>query len=145
MSKSKKQEMLEDIRDYDQEIKKNEQKLKTLNEDLKEKIENTNAGETVAKLKDQLKIAQEDLIAELKRNPEVNNLMEEIGAVRQTINGIKFSLSNHLVAYFAQTQEHQVQMDDQGNSRDVILSAKLGKDEHLYQESIFNQENDNAK
>lgn len=136
-----KEDILEDIRENEKEIRAKQQKVKTLNEDLKEKIENTEAGDRVGKLKDQLKVAQEDLLAELKRNPEVNDLMEEIGAERQTISGLQFALSNNLVAYSLLTQERQVQMDEQGTARDVILTAKLGKDEHLYQESLFNQEN----
>lgn len=141
MSKTKKAEMLEDIREYEKEISAKQQRVKTLNEDLKEKVENTDAGELVGQLKDKLKIAQEDLVAELKRNPEVNNLMEEIAAERQVISGLQFSLSNHLVAYSLMTQERQVQMDEEGHARDVILTAKLGKEEKQYQESLFNPEN----
>lgn len=132
-----KQAILEDIRENEKEITAKQQKIKTLNEDLKEKVENTEAGDRVGKLKDQLKVAQEDLMSELKRNPEVNDLMEEIGAERQTISGLQFALSNNLVAYYSLTQERQVQMDEEGHARDVILTAKLGKEEKQYQESLF--------
>lgn len=132
-----KQDILNDIRENEKDIKAKEQRIKTLNEDLAEKVENTEAGERVGKLKDQLKIAQEDLVSELKRNPEVNDLMEEIGAEKEVLKGIKFALSNNLIAYFAQTNERQVQMDDEGHARDMILSAKLGKEEKQYQESLF--------
>lgn len=134
---SSKTEILEDIRENEKDIQLKEQRIKTLKEDLDEKIDNTEAGDRVGKLKDQLKIAQEDLMSELKRNSEVNDLMEEIGAEKDTLKGIKFTLSNNLVAYFAQTQERQVQMDDEGHARDLIMSAKLGKEEKHYQESIF--------
>ena len=132
-----KEAILEDIRENEKEIKTRKDGLKALTESLKEKVENTEAGERVGQLKDQLKIAQEDLVAELKRNPEVNDLMEEIGAVKEVIKGLEFALSNNLIAYFAQTNERQVQMDDQGHARDVLLSAKLGKEEKQYQESLF--------
>ena len=137
---SNKQELIQEIREMDQSIKAKEQKIKTLNEDLKEKIDNTDAGEKVGRLRDQLKIAQEELIAELKRNGEVNDLMEEIGAEKDTLKGMKMTMSDHLVAYFAQTQDRQVQMDEEGHARDVMLSAKLSKEEKQYQESLFNQE-----
>lgn len=137
---SRKAEIQEDIRERTKDIEQKESRIKTLSEDLKEKVENTEAGERVGKLKDQLKIAQEDLVSELKRNREVNDLMEEIAAEKDTLKGMKMALSDDLIAYFAQTNERQVQMDEQGHARDVILSAKLGKEEKQYQESLFNTE-----
>lgn len=142
---SKKDEILEEIREYEKDIRVKENRIKELNEDLKEKIENTEAGERVGQLKDQLKIAQEELIAELKRNGEVNDLMEEIGAEKDTLKGMKMTLSDHLVAYSLMTQERQVQMDEEGHARDVILSAKLGREEKQYQTSIFSKESENAE
>jgi hypothetical protein len=139
---STKQDMLEDIREYEHDIKAKEQRIKTLNEDLAEKVENTEAADKVGKLKDQLKIAQEDLVAELKRNPEVNDLLEEIGAEKEVLKGLKFSLSNHLVAYSLLTQERQVEMDGEGHARDVILTAKLGKEEKNYQTSLIQPQGD---
>lgn len=139
---STKEDMLRDIREYEKDKSAKEQRIKTLNEDLKEKMENTEAGERVAKLKDQLKIAQEDLVAELKRNPEVNNLMEEIGAEKEVLKGINFSLSNHLVAYSLLTQERQVEMDSQGHARDIMMTAKLGKEEKNYQTSLIAPEDE---
>lgn len=131
-------EIIKDIRLNESEIQQKKDRIKILQDDLKEEIDNTDAGQTVGRLKDQLKIAQEDLLSELKRNSSINDLMEEIAAEKEVLKGLQFALSNNLVAYFAQTQERQVQMDEHGHARDVLLSAKLGKDQHLYQESIFN-------
>lgn len=139
-----KEDILEDIRENEKEIRIKKDRVKQLKEDLTEKMENTEAGERVAKLKDQLKIAQEDLLAELKRDREINDLMEEIGAEKEVIKGLEFALSNNLVAYFAQTQERQVQMDDEGHARDLIMTAKLGKEEKQYQESLFNTEKEES-
>lgn len=140
MSKTKKDEILEDIREYEQFIRQNESKLKTLSEDLAEEMENLDEAEAVGKARDDLKMKQEALAAALKRNSKVADLMEEIAQIKDVIKGTKLSLSNHLVAYSLLTQERQVQMDEEGHARDVILTAKLGKEEKQYQESLFNQE-----
>lgn len=142
---SNKKQLMQDIREREKEISTKKDRIKVLKEDLTEKIDNTDSGERVGKLRDQLKIAQEDLVAELKRNPEVNDLMEEIAAEKDTLKGMQMALSDDLVAYFAQTQERQVQMDEQGHARDVLLSAKLGKEEKQYQESLFSTEKDKKK
>jgi methyl-accepting chemotaxis protein len=134
---TKKDDMLEDIREYEQDIKAREARIKTLKEDLTEKIDGTAAAEEVGRLKDQLKTAQENLRQTLQRNREVNDLMEEIGAEQEVLKGLKFSLSNHLVAYSLLTKERQVQMDDEGHSRDILMTAKLGKDEKNYQTSLI--------
>lgn len=141
---AKKADMLRDIREYEKDIEAKKQRLKTLNEDLREKVENTNAGAEVGDLKDKLRAAQEELISELKRNPDIANLLEEIGAEKDVLKGLQFSLSNHLVAYFTETKERQVEIDDQGHARDVILSAKLGKEEHQYQTSLLKPEGEDG-
>ena len=128
---------LENIRLYDNDIKQTEARIKDLKERLEEETQNTDEADAVAKAKDALAIAQEDLMSVLKRKPEVNDLLEEIGAEKEVLKGQKFHLSNYLVAYFAQTQNRQVQMDEQGHARDVLLTAKLSKEEHQYQTSIF--------
>ena len=136
---SRKTEIQEDIRDRTKDIEQKESRIKTLKEDLQEKIDNTEAGERVGRLRDQLKIAQEDLVSELKRDGDVNNLMEEIAAEKDVLKGMRMALSDDLIAYFAQTKERQVQMDEQGHARDVLMTAKLGKEEKQYQESIFSE------
>lgn len=127
----------ENIRTYTGDLRVAKDRLKELEKDLKEKMENTNASTKVAELEDQLAVAREDLRAELKRNPEVNDLMEEIGAQREVVRGTQFSLSNYLVAWHALTSERQVQMDEEGHARDIILTARLGSDEKHYQVSLL--------
>ena len=139
--KQKNNEVMENIRTYDREIESTKVRLKELREKLAEKIEDTMEGAKVANLKDQLAVAQEDLMSKLKSNAEVNNLMEEIATESDVLKGQNFHLSNHLVAYFAQTQQRQVQMDEEGHARDVVLSAKLGKEEHQFQTSLLNPAN----
>lgn len=136
---SSKTHLMMDIREYEKDAQHKKDRIAQLKEDLQEKIDNTDAGERVGQLKDQLKIAQEDLISELKRNPEVNNLMEEIAAEKDVLKGIMLTLSDLLVAYFAETKERQVQIDEQGHAKDVLLTAKLGKEEKKYQTSIFSE------
>lgn len=139
MNKQRLQIML-DIASNEKEIAKRKEHIAEMKEKLQEKIDNTTLGEKVGKLKDELKAAQEDLVMELKRKPEVNDLMEEIAAEKDIVKGLQMSLSDTLVAYFAETKERQVQIDEEGHAKDVIMSAKLGKDEHQYQTSIFNPE-----
>ncbi len=137
---SRKVEIQEDIRERTKDIEVKEARIKQLNEDLKEKVENTEAGERVGKLRDQLKIAQEDLVSELKRDGAVNDLMEEIGAEKDTLKGMKMALSDDLIAYFATTKERQVEMDSEGHARDIMMTAKLSKDEKNYQTSLITAE-----
>lgn len=136
---SNKTQLMMDIRSYEKDIDHKKDRIAQLKEDIEVKIENTDAGERVGKLRDQLKLAQEDLVAELKRNPEVNNLMEEIVAEKDVLKGMQMALSDHLIAYFAETKERQVQMDEQGHAKDVLITAKLSKKEHKYQTSIFSE------
>ena len=130
-----------DIRANEQEIERRKSAIEQLKIDLEEHVEDTEAGERVGKLKDELKIAQEDLAMELKRKPGVNNLMEEIAAEKEILKGLQITLSDLLVTYFSETKERQVQIADDGRAKDVVISAKLSKDEHQYQTSIFNPDN----
>ena len=135
-----KQKLIEDIRIHEEDIRQHSGALKELKEDLKELVDSIPEAIAVGRLKDQLAMAKEDMTNALKRNGEINDLMEDIAAQTEVVKSTKDQLSTLLVAYFGMTNEKQVQMDEQGHARDVILSAKLGKDEKSYQESIFNTE-----
>jgi hypothetical protein len=135
----------ENIRTYTGDLQIAKSRLKELEKDLKEKMENTNASIKVGELEDKLAAAREELRQELRRNPEINDLMEEIGAQREVVRGTQFSLSNYLVAWHAQTGERQVEMDEEGHARDIILTARLGNDEKNYQTSLLSPAEDSPE
>ena len=132
---------IEMIRVYEADVKHTEARIKDLKVRLDEEVESLAETDEVAQAKNALAVAQDKLMSALKNKKGVNDLMEEIGAEREVLKGQKFQLSNALIAYYTQTQNRQVQMDEQGHTRDVLLTAKLSKEEHQYQTSIFNQDN----
>jgi predicted nucleic acid-binding Zn-ribbon protein len=113
------------------ELAEGRQKMKTVKEQLKD----------IAEQNDEYRALQEELkevsakrqtakkLLEADKDYQVmNSEMEELKFKQKDLGEI---MSHHLVTYFTETQSTQI-TDDQGETRQVVLNAKIGKPEALF-------------
>lgn len=102
--------------------------MKTIKDQLKDVMEQN----------DEYRALQEELKELTQKRSQAKKLLEadkDYQLVNSELEELKFKykdlqeiMSHHLVTYFAQTQATQI-TDDQGETRQVIVSAKIGKPE----------------
>jgi small-conductance mechanosensitive channel len=126
------------IKTYSADIDETAKHIKTQEEMADEIRTKMTAYHEVERLEDELKTAREKLKVDLIRNSNYNDLLEEIGQSKETLKSQKSILSDHIVAYYALTQERQVQTEANGDARQLIVTGKLGKVEK-YQTSLFSK------
>jgi predicted RNase H-like nuclease (RuvC/YqgF family) len=102
-------------------------RLKTLKEELDELLEEHTAYQELVKAKEAMARAKDGLQRALMGNERYNELMEAIAAERTDIKETKYTLSAYLVEHYAQTHAHQIELDGEGQARDVVVTGKLGK------------------
>lgn len=121
-------------------IESTKRKLKTLKEQVAEILEGMDEAEAVELAADALAVAKQKLASALMGRREYNDLMENIAEYSHKLKGEKDVLSLHLVAYYKLADDGtQIEVDEMGNAREVILTGKLGA-EQKYQTSMFAKE-----
>jgi len=110
------------------ELAETRQKMKMVKEQLKD----------IAEQNDEYRALQEELKELSGKRQTAKKLLEadkDYQVMNSELEELKFKLkdlgeimSHHLVTYFAETQATQI-TDDQGETRQVIVSAKIGKPE----------------
>jgi predicted nucleic acid-binding Zn-ribbon protein len=113
------------------EIAETRQKMKDVKEQLKD----------IADQNDEYRALQDDLKEATAKRQTAKKLLEadkDYQVMNSEMEELKFKLkdlqeimSHHLVTYFSETRSTQIK-DDQGEARQVILSAKLGKPEAAF-------------
>ena len=113
------------------ELAENRQKMKTTKEQLKD----------IADQNDEFRALQDDLkeaTAKRQTAKKVLDADKDYQVMNSELEELKFKqkdlqeiMSHHLVTYFTETRTMQI-TDDQGETRQVILSAKVGKPEALF-------------
>lgn len=131
---------VETIKLYERDIESTKQQLKVVNERLQEELEDMPQYSAVKEAETALALAKEHLKNALLSNADYNNLLEEKAGLSEKMRDQKDILSNHLVFYFAETRENQIEMGEKvGDARQVIVTGKLGK-RQKYQLNLFSQE-----
>lgn len=125
------------IKAYELDIEQANEQIKTTNEMIAEELESMAEYQAVEKAQETLKAAKAALKQALLGNAEYNNLLEEKGQLQDKVKDAKEILSDYVVAYFAETKERQLQVETNGDARELIVTGKLGK-KQKYQTSIFN-------
>jgi predicted nucleic acid-binding Zn-ribbon protein len=113
------------------EIAETRGKMKTVKDQLKD----------VAEQNDEYRALQEELKEVSAKRQTAKKLLEadkDYQVVNSELEELKFKhkdlqeiMSHHLVTYFTETQNMQI-TDSDGETRQVILSAKVGKAEALF-------------
>lgn len=127
---------IQTIRLYEKDIDATKHKIDTINEQLRDELEAMQEYIAVRDAQEVLDEAKAKLKLALLDDASYNNLLEEKGQLNEKMRDMKEILSDHLVAYFAQTNERQIEISDNGDARSVIITGKLGK-RQKYQTSLL--------
>lgn len=123
------------IRTFEGDIKQFKENVKVIEEQLQEKIENTDEYTEVLDLQAKLASAQERLKLKLSSDGDYNNLLEERAAEKDSLKSATQNLSDFILGYFHETGERQIETGPH-NGRELVLSGRLGK-ERRFQTSLF--------
>jgi len=123
------------IKTFEGDIKQFKDRVKTIEEQLQEKVENTDEYTEVLDLQAKLSAAQERLKLKLSNDGDYNNLLEERAAEKDSLKSATQNLSDFILGYFHETGERQIETGPH-NGRELVLSGKLGK-EKKFQTSLF--------
>lgn len=139
MNIDQKKEALESIRLTMADIEESKRKVSAAKEMAQEKLEAMPYFDEVQTLTEKLAEAKAQLKSASMANGSYNDLLSEIADEQQKLKDLKQILSDHLVYYRDNFQEKQVEMNDDGDARELIITGKLGK-EAKYQYNLFSQE-----
>ncbi len=128
---------IESIRTVARDVDSREGRIKALRDQIKQIVESMPEWVAVDDLTQSLKEARENLRVALMNKANYNNLMEKLGNEKSDLKDDEEVLSACLVDYYAVTREHQIELNESGDAREVIVRGKLGKD-GKYQPSLFN-------
>jgi vacuolar-type H+-ATPase subunit I/STV1 len=123
------------IRSFDGDVKSFQSRIKTLNEQVQEEIENTNEYTKVAELTTDLAVARAALKRRLESNSSYVDLMSDLADEKLSLKDAQENMSDFLLAYFKQSGERQIELGPQ-NAREVVLKGKLGKAKE-FQTNLF--------
>lgn len=106
-------------------------KMKTVKDQLKDVMEQNDEYRAIAEELKEVsgkRASAKKLLEADKDYQLVNSELEELKFKYKDLQEI---MSHHLVTYFSETQSTQI-TDGEGETRQVILSAKIGKPEALF-------------
>lgn len=124
-----------DIRTYKKDVLSFKSRIKVIQADMAEIVDNTDEGTEVLKLEQQLETARANLRRRLEGNSEWAKLTEDLADERLSLRDAERILSDYLLAYFADTKEKQVELGPH-EAHEVILNGKLGKEKD-FQTNLF--------
>lgn len=136
-------DMLTKVKQLDGHIFNCNGRLKTLKEELQDLLEDHTAYQELVKAREAMARAKDGLQRALMENSRYNELTESIATERTDIKETKYTLSSYLVEYYAQTHANQVELDGEGQARDVVVTGKLGKP-GKFQTNLFSNNNEPA-
>jgi uncharacterized coiled-coil DUF342 family protein len=119
---------IEAIHNLMPEMREAQQKIKTLREAQKDVMEQNDEYKAIA---DQIKeLAGKRLEAKkaLMDDKDYQKVTADLDDYRIKLKDLQEILSHYLVSYYRETNETKV-VDDMGETRQVVLSAKIGKPE----------------
>ena len=110
------------------ELRESKEKLKNLREQLKDVMEQNDEYKQIA---EEIKALSEKRLAAkraLLDDKDYQKVSEDMDAERTKQKDLQEILSHYLVSYYQETNDTKV-TDDLGETRQVILQAKVGKPE----------------
>jgi hypothetical protein len=124
------------IKTYELDIEQTKEQVKTITEQIKDELESMPSYHAVQEAEAALADAKTRLKQELLGNADYNDMLETKGQLGDQLRDQKDILSEHIIAYYGLTQERQLQIEDDGDARELILKGSLGK-KQKYQTSLF--------
>lgn len=135
---------IDNIRELDLAIFTNKGRIKALNERALEIIEGHNAYNEMVDAERVYKTAKEKLRIALLSDGDYNDVMENIADEKLTLKDQKDMLSLHVVEYYTTTHERQVEIDDSGDARELVVTGKLGA-RGKYQTNLFGKSEESRR
>lgn len=127
MSAEDTQSAIDTIRTYQRDIIATQISIKNLNQQIEDEVSSTSGYDDVRDAKLKLAEAEGRFKRNLAANTDYNNLLEERGQLSQKLKDQKEILSDHIVFLYKTTDERQVEVSDDGDAREIIVTGKLGK------------------
>lgn len=124
------------ILEQEQAIDHTKIEIATRKEMIADHIEKTQEWLDVEAAKEELLRLRQALAAKLSSDPDYNNQLEDLGQLKDKLKSEKETLSDLIVGYFANTKEHQLEVNNHGDAREVVITGKLGK-KGKYQTNLF--------
>ena len=110
------------------EIAETRGKMKTVKDQLKDIAEQNDEYRTLEEELKEMTSKRQIAKKVLESDRDYQLVNSELEALRFKYKDLQEIISHHLVSYFSETQATQI-TDDQGETRQVIVSAKIGKPE----------------
>jgi predicted RNase H-like nuclease (RuvC/YqgF family) len=118
------------------EIDATKQLIATRREMIDDYIQNKPSWLEVEAAKEELARLRAKLAAELGTDGDYNNMLEDLAQLKDKMKSEKETLSDLVVGYRLETGEHQLEINNDGDARELVLTGRLGK-KAKYQPSIF--------
>jgi hypothetical protein len=110
------------------EIAETRGKMKTVKDQLKDIAEQNDEYRTLEEELKEMTSKRQTAKKVLESDRDYQLVNSELEELRFKYKDLQEIMSHHLVSYFSETQATQI-TDDQGETRQVIVSAKIGKPE----------------
>lgn len=117
-------------------IEATKEQIATRRELIEEHIQNKPSWLEVETAKEELARVKAKLAAELGNDGEYNNMLEDLGQLKEKMKSQKETLSDLVVGYRIETGEHQVEINNVGDARELVIKGSLGK-KAKYQTNLF--------
>ena len=117
---------IEAIHNLMPEMRETQQKIKTLRDSQKDVMESNDDYRAVAEQIKELAGKRLEAKKALMDDKEYQKITADLDDFRIKLKDLQEILSHYLVSYYRETNETKV-TDDQGETRAVVLSAKIGK------------------
>lgn len=119
---------LESIHRLMQDAAETREKVRSLRDQLKDVMEQNEEYRTIAEEIKELTKKRADAKRALQDDKDYQTISADLDDYRLKQRDLADILSQHLVLYYNQTQQTKI-VDSGGETRSVIISAKLGKNE----------------
>jgi vacuolar-type H+-ATPase subunit E/Vma4 len=116
------------------EITKN--KIATRKELMSDAVESKQEWLDLESTKEEVKRLANKLQLSLQGDLAYGNQLEDLAQLKDKLKSQKETLSDLVVGYVLETKERQVEMNNQGDARDLIIKGSLGK-KGKYQTNLF--------
>jgi predicted nucleic acid-binding Zn-ribbon protein len=136
MDKQAKIALVAKIKQQEISIENSKKQIETRLETINEHKENTQEWLDMESAREQLQVAQKKLAAALSSDGEYNDLMEDLGQLRDKLKSEKQNLSDLIVGYALENKELQIEVNNKGDARELVITGKLGK-QGKYQTNLF--------
>lgn len=127
---------INNIKDKERDIDATQQQIATRKEMIEELVEQKQEWLDVETAKEELEHARQRLAQVLATDRDYNDQLEDLGQLKDKLKSEKELLSDLIVGYALETKERQIELNNQGDARELVIKGRLGK-KAKYQTNMF--------